>query len=133
MLLVKDNSTATNAALRIDNNVDSAGIGFMVVYNSTGCCDDRFAKFSTTLNIGVWYHVAGVYDSSAQTETLYVNGVQVATFNAAGLPPETGAGGFLQIGAENHSTDVMNGTADDVRVYNRALSAAEVWQLFTAQ
>ena len=128
----KDAGTGTNYQINVDNGLISAGLGWMVDYNSTGCCDDRYAKYVTAISTGVWYHLAGVYDSTAHSETLYLNGVSVASFDATGLAPQSSSGHKPGIGVElgavtSHYT---NGTIDDVRIYNRALSASEVWRLY---
>jgi hypothetical protein len=57
-------------------------------------------------------------------QILYVNGVQVA------IRPQTGpikvSGGVLRIGGDSVWGDYFNGLIDEVRIYNRALSAGEV-------
>lgn len=69
-----------------------AGMGWMVNFNSAGCCDDHYAKYTTSISTGTWYHIAGVYDSGAQTLTLCVNGASVATSDVTGYRPITGGG-----------------------------------------
>ena len=59
----------------------------MVNFSSAGCCDDHYAKYTTSISTGTWYHIAGVYDSGAQTLTLYVNGASVATSDVTGYRP----------------------------------------------
>jgi len=65
------------------------------------------------------YHIAGVYDSGAQTLTLYVNGASDVT----GYRPITGGGLSLYWGRETYAGHDLAGTLDDSRVYSRALSA----------
>jgi hypothetical protein len=72
---------------------------------------------------GTWYHIAGVYDSGAQTLTLYVNGASVATSDVTGYRPITGGGLSLSWGRETYAGHDLAGTLDDSRVYSRALSA----------
>ena len=74
-----------------------------------------------------WHHVVGTFNGS--TELLYVDGVLKAT-NAGTFTPSYG-GEPLLIGAFSAAgADDVAGTIDDVRVYNRALSAQEVAQLY---
>jgi hypothetical protein len=55
---------------------------------------------------------------------LYVNGVQVASqAQTAPLAPTTAT---LQIGADFYPTEYFAGLIDEVRIYNRALSPAEI-------
>ncbi|TMG42047.1 MAG: LamG domain-containing protein, partial [Chloroflexi bacterium] len=84
-------------------------------------------RYSTTVRaLGTWYHVAGVYDATARTLDLYVNGVldngvlsgmvPASQYNAAeNVTVGRRAGGFY-----------FAGTIDEVRLYNRALSQAEI-------
>jgi hypothetical protein len=131
LLASKSTSVGTNYDLVIDNGRYNAGLGWAVDFNSSGCCDDHFAKYVTSISTGTWYHVAGVYDSVGQTVTLYLNGMSVASSSVAGSPPESSIGGNLAIGAIGTGLNFYTaGTIDDTRVYSRALTASEVWRLY---
>ena len=70
-----------------------------------------------------WYHVAGVYDGKKMS--LYVDGVLDASQDASGSINMTDVP--VLIGANAEMPDrFWNGALDDVRVYNYALSGAEV-------
>lgn len=79
-----------------------------------------------TVPLGVWTHVAGVYDSATQTLRIYVNGTMDPT-TGTGAGPVDGTGP-LMIGNAQGSNQ-FTGLIDDVRVYARALSDAEVAML----
>jgi hypothetical protein len=76
------------------------------------------------LDPDTWYHVTGVYDKGSAIRT-YVNGVldrAMATTDVAGI-----AAGPLVLGRESYSNACWwSGLIDDVRVYNKALTADEV-------
>jgi hypothetical protein len=113
-------------ALRSELSIRELGrwrTGWMVNFNSAGCCDDHYAKYTTSISTGTWYHIAGVYDSGAQTLTLYVNGASVATSDVTGYRPITGGGLSLYWGRETYAGHDLAATLDDSRVYSRALSA----------
>jgi hypothetical protein len=76
---------------------------------------------ATPLN--TWTHLATTYDRT--TLRLYVNGTQVATRAlAASIKTSTGA---LRIGGNGTWSDEwFSGLIDEVRVYNRALTATEI-------
>ncbi|WP_406695926.1 DUF4082 domain-containing protein [Singulisphaera sp. Ch08] len=76
-----------------------------------------------SLVANTWNHVAATYDGT--TLRLYVNGALMSQANpTAGILSSTGA---LRIGGDSvFSNEFFNGLIDDVRVYNRALSLAEV-------
>ena len=129
-LLNKNGPTShLNYGLYVDNGSVSAGLGWVIDFNKITSFANHFAKYVTTINTGTWYHVAGVYDSVAQTLTVYLNGVSVATNSVAGFVPASGAGSGPTLGAAGQFT---NGTIDDSRVYNRALSAADIKTLYTS-
>ena len=72
--------------------------------------------------LNTWTHLAATYDGTVLA--LYVNGVQAATLVVSGpLITSTGA---LQIGGNAIWGEWFNGLIDEVRVYNRALSATEI-------
>ncbi|MCP6719930.1 MAG: prepilin-type N-terminal cleavage/methylation domain-containing protein [Patescibacteria group bacterium] len=85
-----------------------------------GQCNDPFNPITYTTNInGAWHYVVGTYDSSIAV--LYVDGSAVAS--------STKSGSFSvftpRIGGEG-ATENFNGRIDEVRIYNRALSAEEI-------
>ncbi|HUC00781.1 MAG TPA: LamG-like jellyroll fold domain-containing protein [Solirubrobacterales bacterium] len=73
------------------------------------------------LTANTWAHVA--MTSDATTLRLYVNGKQVDSASAKAV---TESKGPLQIGCWKKEGQYFNGTIDNVRIYNRALSAAEL-------
>ena len=77
---------------------------------------------TSALPANTWSHIATTYDRA--TWRLYVNGVQVASkAYTAAIPVSTGA---LRIGGNSIWGEWFAGQIDEVRVYNRALSALEV-------
>jgi hypothetical protein len=78
----------------------------------------------------VWTHLAGVYDATAKTITLYVNGE--AAGSAAAPVAWNHAAGALQIGAALNAGNRQNrvlGSVDDVTAYSRVLFPDEVREL----
>ena len=76
---------------------------------------------TTNLADGRWHHVAGTYDGA--TLRLYVDGVLQSSRAATGAIP-TGTSP-VSIGARN-ATATWNGSLDEFRLYNTALTAAQV-------
>ncbi|OHA29641.1 MAG: hypothetical protein A3B08_03430 [Candidatus Taylorbacteria bacterium RIFCSPLOWO2_01_FULL_43_44] len=83
---------------------------------------------NTVLKQGAWYHIVGTFDGS--NVRMYVNGI------ADGTPaPYVGtipiSSNNLVIGKNYDGTNkFFNGLIDDVRIYSRALSAAEIYNLY---
>jgi hypothetical protein len=82
---------------------------------------------------GVWYHAAYTFDNNAQIQTLYLNGVAVAS-NSPGLAISYDSHPVL-IGADwfyDSPFLPFNGEIDEASIYNRALTGAEVASIFAA-
>jgi hypothetical protein len=84
------------------------------------------ASMTSKPALNTWYHLAGVYDASAQTVSLYVNGIlqQTVPFGSPFL-----ATGKTAIGRgfyNSSPTDFAHGAIDDVRFYQSALTASDV-------
>ena len=75
--------------------------------------------------LNAWYHIVGTYDGSYQR--LYVNGQEVALLLFSGDLDDTAGRNVIGIDSRLDPTyGIMNGLIDEVRIYNRALSAEEV-------
>ncbi len=88
------------------------------------------ATFSTTISATTWYHVVFVYTSGA-TESLqcYVNGSSVSTDTTFAQSIFSNTADFI-IGASPLAGSYMDGLIDEVGVWSRALSGAEVTSLY---
>ena len=86
------------------------------------------ARYDTTLTTGIWYHLIGVYDTKNQRVLLYVNGVEVASQTDVTATPNTNAHPVTL--GYNGWDRYLDGTIDDVRIYNRGLSPSEVSALY---
>jgi hypothetical protein len=76
-----------------------------------------------------WLHLAGTYDGT--TVKCYVNAQVVGTELAAAIPLSQDSNDLAIANKADADDTPLNGTVDDVRVYNRALTAAEVAYLAT--
>jgi hypothetical protein len=81
--------------------------------------------------LNTWFHITGTYDGS--TVRQYTNGVQVDSLSYAGTPA---SGGEIRINRRwddvVSSGNLFDSNIATVRIYNRALTAAEVSQNFNA-
>ena len=87
------------------------------------------ASASAPPMVDVWYHLAGVYDSSAQTISLYVNGSLQQTASYTTGWQGNGHTGIGRGRYGGNPVDFVNGQIDDVRFYNVALSSRAVVDL----
>jgi len=117
----------------------SADYGIMWVGNLSGGCaigNFSFRIWTTTArnvcsetivseNTG-WHHIAGTWDGN--TMTVYYNGVAENTLGESGTISNTG--NPLSIGNNpNGANRLFPGNVDELRIYNRALSTAEIKRL----
>jgi hypothetical protein len=92
------------------------------------CCSDMDS--GTPLTIGTWTHVTMVHDGAK--DLIYFNGVKVNEKNAPGALDKTRYP--LGIGYDPiDNGGFFDGALDDVQIYNRALSDAEIAALYAAQ
>ncbi len=77
---------------------------------------------TSSLATNTWSYVAGTWDGA--TLRVYVNGTQVASKAVAGVLTTTT--NPLRIGGNSRWGEYFSGKIDEVRVYNRALSASEI-------
>jgi hypothetical protein len=75
-----------------------------------------------SLPIGKWTHLAATYDGV--TQRMFVNGTQVDSRPQAGFIDVSD--GKLRIGGNLTWAEYFKGRLDEVRIYNRALSQAEI-------
>gem|GEM_PF-3460308 len=83
-------------------------------------------------NNEVWYHVVATWNASNRTATLYIDSVR-ETLNTASqnftyvpIPYSLGIGSSTG----DYAANGFNGSIDEVRIYNRTLSAAEIEFLY---
>ena len=89
-----------------------------IFYNGTW----QVISSSNQLPIKRWTHLVATYDG--QYQRLYVNGVEVANKKQNSLIQQSS--GVLRIGGNSVWNEFFQGYIDEVRIYNRALTPAEV-------
>ncbi|MHB8811158.1 MAG: LamG-like jellyroll fold domain-containing protein [Desulfobulbaceae bacterium] len=91
------------------------------ISNSTGV--QTSVIDSGPYELGVWHHVAGVVDDTGKKITLYVDGQEKGSSSYTGTLYDHGTS-LYSIGQN------LTGNLDDVRIYDRALTAAQVQTVF---
>ena len=90
--------------------------------------DTDMASTSTITN-GMWYHVAFTYNGA--TKIIYINGLQDAEEAATGSMVVNTDSLKIGFGQSSGATNnYYNGLIRSVSIYNRALSASEIQQLY---
>jgi hypothetical protein len=88
---------------------------------------------STSVNDGAWHHVVGIRDWSASLIYVYIDGASNASpVSFSGTLKTSTKNLYIGCNIVDDTafyTDTFNGLIDDVRIYNRALTAADVREL----
>ncbi|MDB4118410.1 thrombospondin type 3 repeat-containing protein, partial [Flavobacteriaceae bacterium] len=99
--------------------------------------NNTWNSINTSLN-SEWNHVVGVYDHSTNTMKIYAEGVLVES-SVLSQPPNFSSDpahnrtllGAILTGGQGDAIEELDAKLDDVGLWSRALSAAEVAQLYT--
>ncbi len=100
-------------------------IGFKLTNSSGG---QMFRYGATTLQPNTWYHIAGVYDAATQSLHVYLNGqLDDGVLQGTVTASQQNSTANVNIGRRAGNTGFeFAGRVDDVRIYDRALTAAEI-------
>jgi hypothetical protein len=79
------------------------------------------------LSYGTWYHVVGTYDGT--NIKMYVNG-KLEDSRATTVTPGTQTSSFVIGKNAMASNRYLDGKIDDVRIYNYALSLAQIQKIY---
>jgi hypothetical protein len=95
-------------------------------YDASGGLEAYASALPALTNSGAWHHVCGVQRSKSNGEVWFNGWLAATSSGAVGTvaPTQRTFGGTPQ------GTNRLAGAMDDIRVYTRALSAAEVAQLY---
>ena len=94
-----------------------------------------WGKTTSTITAGTWHHLAGTFDGGSdyggtKTCAIYLDGVDVTTSTSTGGTPEDIADSGLFIGQRQDGSYNFKGYMCDAAVWNKALSAAEVGDIY---
>jgi hypothetical protein len=89
----------------------------------------KWVVASGAASVGSWHHFVGTYNGA--TLSLYRNGIGVASAATSGAVDTSTANLF--IGAISDTGSFFSGTMDEVALYNRALSVADVSTHYAAR
>ena len=102
---------------------------FDFAWNYSGSNIVLGVKTSSYFSANTWAHVVGVFDGSHNY--VYINGILAMSGVASIAPGSTSNNLFIGKDPQGGwSSPQFSGSIDDVRIYNRALSAADVSMLY---
>jgi hypothetical protein len=123
-IISKDGSTDTTGAYNFAVLPDKS-----MNYETNGELPDLSSPANSIL-LGVWHHVAFTFaGAESPNMRIYIDGVEKAS---GSTPAPSILSTYLMIGRRGLSSDprYFKGKLDEVRIYNRTLSAEDVWQLY---
>ncbi len=122
VIIAKSDSTGTSSSFKMQVEDDPDD-------NLRGIINSNVDNGASAIVAGAWTFFAMVYDSV--DKTLYVNAVQDATEADAGGDIDISADPF-KLGCVDNGSNVreFDGLLEDIRVYTRALSPAELQTMF---
>ncbi len=88
------------------------------------------ARSDSCPSTNTWTHITGIYNGAEVS--VWVNGVKQGWVDNVTAPIDGGSG-TLEIGKNPSATYFFNGKIDEVRIWDRALSAQEVSALYAAE
>lgn len=102
------------------NNNPPVGWNFVVCNGATNYASPRI-----NITTNAWHHMVGTFDGSIKKVRLYVDGIFIGETDGPSLmtyssPPNIG------VGDQPGNGQPFNGLIDNVKIYNRALSADEI-------
>ena len=99
-------------------------------YPRGGFGSANYVKTTSDIPTFQWVHYVGTFDGT--DIKIYVNGILENTANSPGSVSSNTQPLVLGRWYGNHAAYYLNGLIDEVRVYNRALSAAEIAAIYNA-
>ena len=133
-LVMSDGSTAGYLGWRVQINTNNTIEASYGTGNATGVANRRSFITSSTVPNNSWRHIVAVISSYSNIR-VYINGVQQSgsySGSAASMSTSTSSSpmriGRYSVGTYIHTADRF----DDIRVYNRAVTASEIADLYNA-
>lgn len=131
---IKPNGVQTDSAALISEQYSGNYVQYAQYFNPStlslivGSYDGTWHTTPAyTIADGVWQHIVHTYDGNYHR--LYVNGVNVSSLAWTGTPLAQGL--QTRIGRRWDNPNFFKGMMDDISAFNRALTNAEIYQLYT--
>lgn len=123
---VVSQSTVNNQVFNYGNNTNNQAYGFSVQSSSVTnyAWGNDLVLNGYSIGANAWVHIVTTYDGT--TAKIYYNGVLQASGNKSWNTADSG----FRIGRNINGSNGFYGHVDDLKIYNRALTDAEVTQLY---
>ena len=115
----------SNNAIQLLYTTDGHSCAFQVLDAGT----IRVKKLTSEPNTGTWIHLVGTWDSSADTVAIYRNGI-IEDGTYSGSEIGSGSTSGFNIGRRPDGTGPINANIDEVSIWNTALSAGSISNIY---
>ena len=117
------------------NNYTSQEEYYTIKRNDTELTDTDIIATGDTIEFGKWYFLVMKFDAITQSFAMYLDGILVDTKTTPANPiPDTAPARTISVGYFNgttaYDTGVIDGVVDELGIWSRALSDAEVSELY---
>jgi hypothetical protein len=130
VISIGDNNTGYHQTINFNNNYGT--FGFVGIngggFNSGGPENVTGVQTNALADAFAWYHIVSMRSDTEMK--LYVNGVLIGTSSTNNSLPKYGSPNAALIGMRSNMTLPFDGAIDDIAIYNRTLTEAEVLKLF---
>lgn len=125
IICIGTNSGWNNIRIGLLRRVTS-GLPMFSVSDGTNAVQYSFTATSNNFTLNTWNHIAVTYNNGAMC--MYINGILDNTSTTT-IVPALNSSQHLGIGAASNGAEKLLGYLNDVRIYDHALSAAEVKEI----
>lgn len=119
-----------NIVVRSDPPNYNAKVWFAVRTN--GSASQKIIGMTNEMSANTWVFVACIWNASTQTVTMYINDAVAQSGTA--VPPSLGATDIaMRFGSRSTTTDsadMLDGSIDDIRLYNKILTTTEISAIY---
>ncbi len=130
--ILGDYGWGSNSGFIWSHRLENTNNLFYWYYTGTAQSNISFLNFFQNLD-NQWIHIVTVCDYTNKTLKAYRNGVQFGTTqNLTGTPAFPLANNIKYVGNADASSRIVDGSLDEVRIYNRGLSDEEIAQHYTS-
>ena len=119
----------------IISNMTSWGTGFSMQMGPTqkagAMVSGAYLSTSWTPNTNTWYFITATHDNASNLNVVYINGIREASSTQT-ISYEASAKTYIGVFYTSPGL-LWDGTIDDVKIYNRALTANEVRHIYEVE
>jgi len=117
-------------AFSMDRNYGVCNTGDICVWLGQSDSSGEYIDYAYDPPVNEWTHISATFNHVSKRIIMYVNGEQVLSKISTKVPDLLTPNGMLFGGYPDISSSHFPGLIDEVRVYNRVLSAGEIQRLY---